>query len=614
MDIISQLALVIGLGIAAQWLAWRMGLPSILLLLVFGFAAGPWLGWVRPDEIFGEALFPVVSLAVGLILFEGGMSLKFSELKGLGVGITMLVLVGALVTWGLSTLVAHYVLEFGWMMSILTGAILVVTGPTVILPLLRQVRPSPRLRVVLKWEGITIDPVGATLALLVFESMLPHENGSTAAIAVEGILRTLLAGGLIGVVSAAGVIFVLRRYWVPDDLQEVVTLAIVLGAFTVSNHFQEESGLLTVTVMGVVMANQRWATVHHILHFKENLRVLFISALFIVLASRIPLADLASVGVREAIFVGVLILLVRPVAVYVSTIGAGHSWRERLFLGCLAPRGIVAAAVASLFSLRLQQANVEGAAELVPVVFTTIVGTVFLYGIVARPLARALGLTERDPQGILIVGAHVWAQSFASVLKEEDIPCSLVDTNWTNVVAAKLRGLDAHYGSVLSEEVIDDLDLDGIGKLLAITSNNEANALAALHFARMFGRDQIYQITPEGHGDETNQDFSPRHLRGRYAFGRNVTFQTIARRSLAGATMKVTALTENFDYKAFRDLHGEDAIPLAVLSNRLGVRIVSDEPGPDPEPGDRLIYLSSSGQDDAKESGEQDGTDAADPS
>lgn len=593
MEAISQITLLIGSGIAAQWLAWRVKLPSILLLLVFGFAAGPGLGWLDPDATFGDALFPLVSLAVGLILFEGGMSLELRELRETGKVILLLVGLGGLVTWVASAAAAYYLLGFGVSISVLTGAVLVVTGPTVILPLLRQVRPSRRLRTILKWEGITIDPVGATLALLVFESILVGQGESRALLALQGVAMTLGAGIVIGVISSAILILMFRRYWVPDYLQEVVTLAVVLSAFTVSNHVQHESGLLTVTLMGVIMANQKWVPVHHILHFKENLRVLLIAGLFTLLSSRVPAESLLGLGWREAAFVAALILVVRPLSVMVATVGGAYNWRERLFLGFLAPRGIVAAAVASLFSLKLVQVGIGEAAALVPVVFATIVGTVFVYGLGARPLAQALGLTERDPQGILIVGAHPWARAIANALREEHVRCVLIDTNFSNVSAARQEGLDAHFGSVLSEDVRDELDLDGIGKLLALTQNDEANSLATLHFARVFGREQVFQLTPSGKAGHVPGTFSPRHLRGRYAFGPDHTFAEMEERFNAGAVVKMTTLTAAFDFDAFEEMHGDTAIPLLSLETTLGVRVLTDEPEPDPGPGSKLVYVGA---------------------
>lgn len=593
MDLISQLSLMVGLGVAAQWLAWRLGLPSILLLLLFGFAAGPGFGWLEPDRVFGETLFPMVSLAVGLILFEGGMSLKLSELKGTGATILRLVTVGAVATWAVASAAAHYILGMPTSLAILTGSVLVVTGPTVIQPLLRQVRPTRRIRTLLKWEGIAIDPVGATLALLVFESLLAGHGDTWTRVALEGIGWTLIAGGGIGAASAALFVFLLSKYWIPDYLQEVVSLALVLLAFTVSNHVQEESGLLAVTLMGVLMANQKWVTVHHILHFKENLSVLLIATLFTVLSSRVTAESLASLGWREAVFVAVLILFARPFSIWLSTIGQSYSWREKLFVGFLAPRGIVAAAVASLFAIRLEAVGVEGASALVPVVFATIVGTVVVYGLGARPLASRLGLAQRSPQGVLIVGAHPWARVIAGALKGEAVRCTLVDTNWLNVTAARLEGLDTYYGSVLSEEVVDDLDLDGIGKLIAMTPNNEANSLAALHFAGVFGRDRVFQLTPYGHEDADKTRFSPRHLRGRYVFGREWTYDALAKRFLEGASVKTTRITETFNYKAFRELHGASAVPLFTITGGGRVTVISEEEMDVQVPNCRLVYIGS---------------------
>ncbi|MBD3166731.1 hypothetical protein GF324_09045, partial [bacterium] len=407
------LGAILVLGIVAQWVAWRLHLPSILLLLLTGFLIGPVTGFIRPDELLGQTLFPLVSISVAVILYEGGLSLKFSEFRQVGAVVRNMISIGILITWGLATASAYYLLNFDLQLSLLLGAILTVTGPTVIIPLLRYVRPKARVSSIIKWEGILNDPIGAVLAVLMFETILSGSIAGGIGDVALGIVKTLLAGGLLGYAGAWVLAELLRRNWVPDFLQNPISLAIVATVFVASNYVQHESGLLTVTVMGVVLANQTRAQVKHIIEFKENLRVLLIATLFILLSARLELESLTGLGLNDFLFVAALILVIRPLSALVSSIGTNTSWRESLFIGWMAPRGIVAAAVTSVFAFELKRIGIPGAERLVPIIFLVIISTVTVYGLTALPLAHLLKLRLGKPQGVLIVGAHAWARALA---------------------------------------------------------------------------------------------------------------------------------------------------------------------------------------------------------
>ena len=262
-------------GIGAQWIAWRFNLPAILLLLIAGILAGPVFGLLDPDALMGEMFTPFISVSVAIILFEGGLSLRFSELKDSGGVIGNLVSIGVLITWVIISLSSYLIFDFGVELSILLGAILVVTGPTVIIPLLRQVRPSGQVGSILKWEGIVIDPIGAMLAVLVFEVILTTGVSAATSAILMSVVKTIFLGTLCGLAGAGVIYFILKRHMLPDFLQNPVSLMFVVLVFTVSNMFQHESGLWATTLMGIVLANQKTAYIHHIIEFKENLRVLF---------------------------------------------------------------------------------------------------------------------------------------------------------------------------------------------------------------------------------------------------------------------------------------------------------------------------------------------------
>lgn len=601
-----SLASIMVLGIGAHWLAWRLGLPSILILLVVGFVVGPATAVLQPSELFGDLLFPMVSLSVGIILFEGGMSLRLSELQDIGKVVGRLVSVGALVTWVLSTLAATLIIGLPLTLSMLLGAILVVTGPTVIGPLLRDIRPSRRVGDILKWEGIVIDPVGASLALLVFEAVLAEGLGAAAIVVLEVVVGTILVGTLLGAVGAGLFVVAMRRYWVPDHLQNPVALMLVVGVFAAANMLQEESGLLAVTVMGVLLANQRAVNLKHILHFQENLRVLLIAGLFVLLTARLQPDSLAAVGGaslgKSLLFLGVILLVVRPLSVALSTLRSGLTWRERLFLAWMAPRGIVAASVASLFALRLRQAEVAQVEALVPLTFLVIAGTVLIYSLTARHVAGWLGVARPNPQGVLIVGAHELARTIGRALQRQGYEVMLVDTNLLNNQLARAEGLRTFHGSILSEELREDIALGSIGRLLALTPNDEINALAALEWADVFGRSEVYQILPGVTASDNWQNVLP-PLRGRPLFGIGLTYDHLADQLGRGGTIEISTVSRAIEGTNNRSIRrpvrqtdgatpaAQERIPLFVLAEDRVLRIVTADRPLVLRPGQVLISM-----------------------
>lgn len=588
-NLLIAVASIITLGIAAEWLAWRIHLPSILVLLVFGFIAGPVSGFLDPDAMLGELLFPIVSISVAVILFEGGASLRLRELREIGGVVRNLVTIGALLAWVLGTAAACLLLELDLPLAALLGAVLVVTGPTVIVPLLRHVRPDPQVGRTLKWEGILIDPVGAVLAVLVFEAVLAGGVEAATEVAVLGLLKTIAIGGALAAIGVGLLVVLMDRQWVPDFLQSPLSLMVVVAAFATSNVLQTESGLLTATLMGVALANQKTVDVKHIIEFKENLRVLLISSLFILLAARLQLSDLRGIGLPHLAFLAGLMVIVRPAVVAAATLRSTLNWRERTLVAWIAPRGIVAAAVSSLFALELAEAGYDGSEILVSITFMVIIGTVVIYGLSAAPLARLLKVAQPDPQGVLIVGAHPWARAIASELKDEGVAVRLVDTNYANIAEARMAGLPVYYGSALTEVALDAIELQGIGRLLALTSNDEVNSLTALHFSEIFGRDSVYQLPPEQLARASKQLVS-RALRGRFLFDPQATYWNLTARFDAGADVKTTNLTDTFDFETFMRLY-RNAIPLFLLGEAGKLTVFTVKDSPKPAPGGRLIAI-----------------------
>jgi NhaP-type Na+/H+ or K+/H+ antiporter len=574
------LAIIAVLGIGAQWVAWRLGIPSIILLLLAGILVGPAVfDILHPDELFGDLLLPVVSVSVAIILFEGGLTLELSEITGVRNVVFSLISVGMLVTWALSTAAAYFILNLNFSLSLLLGAILVVSGPTVIMPLLRHVRPTGRIGSILKWEGILIDPAGAVLALLVFEEVITADDLShvtTGALLVIG--KTLLIGIGLGYISAEALILAIRRYWVPDYLQSAVTLMVIVGTFAISNHFQGESGLLTATVMGIVLANQRRVPLRHIVEFKETLGVLLLSSLFIVLASRLTADVFDFVNINTLIFLMVLIFAIRPLAAFISTQGSKATLQERAFLAAMAPRGIVAAAVSSIFALELEEIGFEGSSALVSYTFIVIIGTVVVYSLSASPIARWLNLAKPNPQGVIFVGAHNWARDMGKALHEEGITVHFVDTNQDNVAIARYEGLHATCTNALSESFIENLELSDIGRLMALTSNNEVNALATLSFREVFGLADVYRLS-EGDGG----GHAPRY--GRTLFGDHVDFEYLERRFVKGAEIQKKRLKKEENWRS------EGFMPLFLIDQDGNLTIYTKDNRPTPRVGQLLIGL-----------------------
>ena len=584
--------LVMVLGIAAQWLAWRLRLPSILALLAFGFIAGQI--YDQSQLINDDALFAIVSLSVALILLEGGLTLKFSELREAGFTVLRLSSLGALITWVLAMPALHFLSGFSWQVAALLGAILTVTGPTVIGPLLRNVRPRKPVDAILKWEGIVIDPVGAVLAVLVFTAVFGHGNdhGDGWQAVLIGLGKTLLVGLGLGFGAAKAIVYVLKHHWIPDYLHSVVVLAVGLGLFTVSNLIQHESGLLMITVLGVGIANQPHAPIRHIVEFKETLRVILISCLFIVLGGRVGWEEIAANGQSSLLLLLALILVVRPASIFLSTIGSRLNVREKVFLSLMAPRGIVAAAVASIFAIELAETQLAFAAEaerIVPVIFTVIVGTVLFYGLTAAPIARKLGLAVPNPQGVIFAGVSDWVIAAAKVIQEAGFRVLVIDSNYEATKKARMAGVPSLTASVTSDYVTEEVDFSGLGRLVAVTTNDQVNSLACIGFSHALGRSHVFQLKPVDRDETERKSFSS-ELTGRQLFNGHVTSVTLREMQLAGAVVKVTQITEAYSIEDFREHYGTNAINLFVMREDGRLDVVVTE-SIKPAAGDRVVSL-----------------------
>ena len=583
-----------GIGAAAllsQWLAWRLRLPAILFLLLSGIVAGPLLGWLDPDEMFGPLLFPLVSLAVALILFEGSLTLHFSEWKEIGTVVHRMVTIGALSTWGVIALAAHYLLDFSWEMALLFGTLTLVTGPTVIVPMLRVVRPKAAVANILRWEGIVIDPIGALLAVVVYSFIISSGEGDGWLHSLQTFGGVILCGSLFGILGGWALGIVLRRHWLPDYLHNLATLAAVLGVFIASNRVMHESGLLAVTLMGMGLANMKGVDVRQILHFKENLSVLLISGLFILLAARLDLKALIALGPLVLILLLVIQFIARPLNVLLSTAGSSLNWRERALLAWIAPRGIVAAAVSAIFAIRLDEAGHEGALLLVPLTFAVIIGTVVLQSATARPLARLLKVAEPAPSGFLIVGANGPARTLGKALQQLGSRVLLTDSSWENIRAARMEGLPTYFGNPASQHADAHLDLVGLGHLLALSPSGELNTLAAMRFRHDFGHQRLFALANSQESRRTDKHRASHEHRGQLLGNEALTYTKLASLLGQGAELYSTNLTEAFGWDDYQALHGERATLLFARDSSGWVHVVTPDSSLKPAAGWTLLAL-----------------------
>ena len=587
-----------GIGIAAlgsQWLAWRLKLPAILFLLLTGILVGPVLGWLDPQELFGPLLMPLVSLSVALILFEGSLTLHLSEWGEIGSVVRRLVTIGALSTWAVITLATHWLLGFDWLLALLFGTLTLVTGPTVIVPMLRVVRPKASIANILRWEGIVIDPIGALLAVVVYSFIITRASGEGLSHSLLTFGGVIVCGSLFGIVGGWVMGHILRRQWLPEYLHSLATLATVLAIFIASNTVMHESGLMAVTLMGIWMANMKGVDVRNILHFKENLSIFLISGLFILLAARLDLHAMIALGPVVLVLLLIIQFIARPLNVLLSTFGSKLNWRERTLLAWIAPRGIVAAAVSAIFAIRLDQAGHEGALLLVPLTFAVIIGTVVLQSATARPLARLLKVAEPAPSGFLIVGANGPARAIGKALQQLGSRVLLTDSNWENIRAARMENLPTYFGNPASQHAEVHLDLVGLGHLLALSPSGELNTLAAIRFRHEFGPRRLYTLASGQEIRRTDKHRASHEHRGQSLGNPVLTYTQLASELHNGAEIYSTQLTENFTWEDYQALHGERATLLFARDHNSWVHVVT--PYSDLKPGAGWTLLALIRQD-----------------
>ena len=586
-DLALQTSLLLTLGVLCQWLAWRMRLPAILPLLLVGLLLGPVLNLLDPDEFLGDLLFPIISLGVAIILFEGSLTLRFADIRNVKGIIRNLTSVGVLVTWAVMGGAAHHIVGLDWQLSLLFGALVSVTGPTVIVPMLRSIQPTARISNILRWEGILVDPIGAVLAVLLFEMIITGHQGESW---LE-FIKVITMGTVWGVAGGAALGQVLKRHIFPDFLENYAGLAMVLLVFTSSNALGQESGLVAVTVMGLVLANMKDVNIEELLSFKEHLTVVLISMLFILLAARLDIDQLASIGLPALAVLAVGLFLARPLSVLISSIGTSVTFKEGALLAWIAPRGIVAAAISSLFALRLE-GQVENAALIVPLTFVMIIGTVVVQGLTAGSLARRLGLSSRGEQGVLIASSNKVALMLGEALLANGIKVKIVDTRREGLQEARMKGMETFFGNPLSEHADRFMELAGFTHLFAVSRNPEANAMICARHRHDFGTAHVFSVQPSGMDETDTRQGLMTGLRTQVLFGKEASWAKLASLIGQGATVRSTTLSEEFDFEAYCATQDKQAIKLFALDDRGNLRVFSSKNELEPGPGWTLISLS----------------------
>lgn len=584
------------LGIGAQWVAWRTGWPAIVLMLLAGFIAGPVLGafgWrlLDPEAGFGDLLEPMIGIGVALILFEGGLTLNLRELRHSGGAVWRLATIGVLFGWAFGAAAGFYVAGLVWPVAILFGGILIVTGPTVVIPLLRQANIQQRPGSILKWEGIVNDPTGALCAVIAYEYFrkLAETPGASLVDVVPPLIIAAMLAGLIGYAAAWLIAFLFPRGAIPEYLKVPVLFITVIGVFVLCNKIEHEAGLVAVTVMGIALANMNVSSLRSIHSFKENIAILLVSGIFILLASSLKPEDLQYFNWRFGAFLIVLLFVVRPATVLISLLGSSVPWNERLFVAWIAPRGIVLVAISGLFALRLSELGYADGNVLIGLSFAVVVATIVAHGFSVDFVARLLKVKGESRPGLLIVGSTPWTIALATEMRTLKTPVMVVDPSWQALSAARREGLPFYHGEILNEATEHNLDLTPYQTLVAATDNEAYNALVCNEFAHEIGRDSVYQL-----GEQADDDHRalPESLRGRALFESGFGVSELLERQQQGWVFRKTKLTAQFTFdKALKKLPA-DAQLLLLLRENGAIRFFTHAARPEPRAGDTVISFA----------------------
>lgn len=571
MDIIlvKIVAIICG-GITAQWIAWRFHLPAIVILSVMGILLGPVSGFIHPVQDFGEFYSPIISFAVSIILFEGGLALDFQQIKRSTAisAISRLVLIAPPISWALTTICAHKIIGLSLPVSALFGGILIVTGPTVIMPLLRQAKLQARVSALLKWEGIVNDPIGALLAVLVFEVCEKLQSQVQLSSVVIHFIFGIIFSIVIGYIAAKSIAHAFYKGWVPEFLKSPIILCSVLLSFIASNYVLHESGLFAVTVIGLVLANEHIENFEEIHRFKEYVTVLLVSSVFILITATLK-TEYLFVTQNEIIFIACILFIIRPIAIFLATINSKLSIQERSLLGWIAPRGIVAITVCEMFANKLVALGYPDGARLIPLSFGIVFSTVIFHGFSLKWVAQKLSLASTKSNGIIIVGATEWSTDLAIAIQKMGIDVLLTDTSYPKLQKARLAGIKTYYGEILSEMAEYTIEFSIYGQLIACTENIHYNALICNHFAHEMGRNSVFQLDNleeakvKAHDKQVKQT-----VQGRRLFPDEIDYQILWNYHLCNWKFSASNINETFSMQHYHEEYDDELLPILALSKK----------------------------------------------
>lgn len=610
-DLTIKLAAIGAIGIGAQWLAWRTGWPAIALMLLGGILAGPVFGYIDPQEDFGELYQPAIKLAVAIILFEGGLSLDFRELRHAGWPLARLVFIGAPVAWAAGAVALHYTAGLPWEPSILFAGILVVTGPTVIVPMLRQLRVGNRPRDILKWEGIVNDPLGALFAVITLAWITYADTTGSGSVWEDIGLHVgaaSLFAGVLGVVLAYLIKYLFPRGLVPEFLKTPVVFALVIVGFVLADFVEHETGLITVTVMGIALANMHIESFSEMRRFKESVTILLLSGVFVILSATLDYEIVQAFELRFVLFLLVLLFIVRPLSVFVALMFSNVPWKERIFIAWIAPRGVVCVAITGLFAIRLQEIGYASAAALTPLAFAVVIVTIVAHGFSAKFVARYLHIDQGPGRSVLIIGANRWSIELAQALSKREIPVHIADTSYLALRRARQAGMETHHGEALEAIHADHLDIGSFQAVIAATDNDAYNSLICAELGPEIGRNAVFQV---GTSEASGTAALPDSLKGRQLFQSGAGLMELLTRQEKGWEFRQTRIGEKYSLDDLRKRLSKESELFAVIESSLEIFFFTNQNRPSIAEGDYVLAYVPPGGDAADEEDRKEREDRA---
>lgn len=592
MSILSVIMLIGFLGIGSQWIAWRFRMPAIVVMSITGLLVGPILGLINPAEDFGDLYDPIISVAVAIILFEGSLNLTFKELRGLEKPLIRIATIGAFIAWILGSLTAHYMAGLSWAAAFVIGGLFIVTGPTVIMPLLRQSKLKPRPAKILKWEGIIVDPIGVLLAVFAFEIITFLSASTPDVSALMTFFIMAIVGTILGWAFGRLVGWMFEMGYVPEFLKSPGVFVMVILCFVIVDEVVKGAGLLSVTAMGMTLANMKVDSVADMRHFKENITILLISGIFIMLSASLEIDTILRIFQPNIMgYVLLMMFAVRPLSIFLSTIRSGLSIQEKLLIGWIAPRGIVALTVSSYFATILLDAGYQDAEIILPLTFGLVIFTVVAHGFSLGWLAKKLNLSMEGRPGTLIVGSNTFTVLLAKSLMKSKAPVLIVDSSWEKLRFARLRGVPYYHGELLSEQTEYHLNTIPYDYLIAASDSDAYNALVTTTFIPEYGRYNVFRMNPYLHKDHKKADIVDK-VGGRILFHRDISTEDLIEKINKGYLFRRTQLTTQYDYDKYLREKAESAVLLYLIRPSGQIKFYSENMRTIPGPGDIIVSLT----------------------